>query len=398
MGFEPCKMEPDIWMRPCGEDHYEYIAVYVDDLLIASKDPKAIIDVLTNKYSFKLKGTRPIFYHLGCDFGRDDDGTLHFAPKKYIETMIDCYYNMFGTKPKLTYSSPLEKGDHPELDTSEYLDSDGVQQYQSMIGAIQWAVSLGRLDVNTAVMTLASFRAEPRQGHLERCKRVVSYLAKFKWATIRIRTEEPDMSSIPTTPYDWEESVYGKVKELTPHDAPTPLGKHVVTISYHDANLYHNLVTGRSVTGVLHMLNKTPVDWYSKKQSTVETATYGSEFSSARTCVEQILDLRITLRYLGVPLRKLSYMFGDNDSVVNSSMTPFGKIHKRHVALSFHRVREAIAAKIISYQFINGKINPADILSKHWAHHNVWPTLKPLLFWKGDTMECLDNNTLEFEE
>ena len=81
MGFEPCKMEPDIWMRPCGEDYYEHIAVYVDDLLIASKDPKAIIDVLTNKHSFKLKVTGPISYHLGCDFGSDDDGTLHFEPK-----------------------------------------------------------------------------------------------------------------------------------------------------------------------------------------------------------------------------------------------------------------------------------------------------------------------------
>ena len=58
-------------------------------------------------------------------------------------------------------------------------------------------------------------------------------------------------------------------------------------------------------------------------------------------------------------------MFGDNDSVVNSSMTPKGKNHKRHVALFFHRVREAIAAKIISYQFFNGKINPEDLLSKH---------------------------------
>ena len=83
-------------------------------------------------------------------------------------------------------------------------------------------------------------------------------------------------------------------------------------------------------------------------------------------------------------------MFEDNDSVVNISMTPQGKIHKRHVALSFHRVREAIAAKIIYYHFINGKINPAGILSKNWAHHCVWSTLKPLLFWKGDTMECLD--------
>ena len=74
-------------------------------------------------------------------------------------------------------------------------------------------------------------------------------------------------------------------------------------------------------------------------------------------------------------------------------MTPHGKIHKRHVALSFHRVREAIAAKIISYHFIDGKDNPADVLSKHWAHNDIWPLLKAILFWPGDTMECLDNNS-----
>ena len=79
-------------------------------------------------------------------------------------------------------------------------------------------------------------------------------------------------------------------------------------------------------------------------------------------------------------------MFGDNYSVVNSSMTPQGKIHKRHVVLSFRRIREAIVAKSTSYQFISGKINPADILSKYWAYHCVCPTLKPFLFWKGDTM------------
>ena len=103
--------------------------------------------------------------------------------------MVDCYYDMFGTKPKLSFSSPLEKGGYPELDTSENLDSDGIQKHQSMIGAIKWAVSLGRLDVNTAVMTLASFRTEPRQGHLDHCERVVSYFVKFKWDAIRIMTE-----------------------------------------------------------------------------------------------------------------------------------------------------------------------------------------------------------------
>ena len=92
-------MEADIWLR-AYEDHYEHIAAYVDDLLIDSKDPKSITCVLTNKNSFKLKGTGPISYHLGCDFGRDDYDTLYFAPKKRFETMVYCYYNMFDTNPK----------------------------------------------------------------------------------------------------------------------------------------------------------------------------------------------------------------------------------------------------------------------------------------------------------
>ena len=74
-----------------------------------------------------------------------------------------------------------------------------------MIGVIQWAISLERLDANAAVMALVSFRAEPIQSNLYSCKRFSSYLAKFKWATIRIRTEEPDLSSVPTTVCDWEE-------------------------------------------------------------------------------------------------------------------------------------------------------------------------------------------------
>ena len=71
------------------------------------------------------------------------------------------------------------------------------------------------------------------------------------------------MHSTPITTYEWEESVYGKVTELMPQKAPAPKVKHVVTVSYYDANMCHNVVTGRSVTGILHFLNKTPIDWHS---------------------------------------------------------------------------------------------------------------------------------------
>ena len=72
-------------------DHYEYIAMYVDDLLIASRNPELIIEILMKEHNFKLKGTGPISFHLGCDFNRDEDGTLCYAPKKYIEKMLDNY-------------------------------------------------------------------------------------------------------------------------------------------------------------------------------------------------------------------------------------------------------------------------------------------------------------------
>ncbi len=130
--------------------------------------------------------------------------------------------------------------------------------------------------------------------------------------------------------------MYGNVQEVIPEDLPEPLGKPVVLSHYVDENLYHCLSSGRAVTGILHLVNKTPIDWYSKRQATVETATYGSEFLAARVCVDQIEDLRTTLRYLGVEVKGKSYMFGDNKSVIDSSKLPHSSLKKRHLALSYH--------------------------------------------------------------
>ena len=390
LGFFPCKAEPDIWMRR-KDNLYEYVAVYVDDLAIAMNNPKEFIDVLEQKHKFKTKGSGPISFHLGMDFYRDDDNTLCISPVKYIDKLIKNYEKLFGEKPKQNCLSPLDKGDHPELDNSDLLDGKGIALYQSLIGALQWVVTIGRFDVITAVMTLSGFRVAPRKGHLERIKRIYGYLSKMRHATIRVRTEEPDYSDLPDPAYDWSKSVYGEIKEMLPTDAPEPLGNYVTLSHYVDANLMHDIITGRSVSGILHLANKTPIEWYSKKQATVETATYGSEFVAARICVDQIIDLRNTLRYLGVPLRDKSFMFGDNKSVVDSSMQLHAKLHKRHTMLSFHRVREAIASGMIGFYFIPGQHNPADILSKHWGYSQVWPQLRTLLFWKGDTQDIEDD-------
>ena len=168
---------------------------------------------------------------------------------------------------------------------------------------------------------------------------------------------------------------------------PRPLGNPVVLTTFVDANLCHDMLTGRAVTGVLHLANQTILDYYSKKQPAVETATHGSEFMAGRTATEQIMELRACLRYLGVPVKGATYMFGDNRTMVDGSNVPSAKLSKRHVLLSFHRVREAIAARVIHLVHVAGALNPADILSKHWGYQQVRLTLKAVLFWQGDTAE-----------
>jgi hypothetical protein len=111
------------------------------------------------------------------------------------------------------------------------------------------------------------------------------------------------------------------------------------------------VVMAHSITGILQLLNKTPIDWYSKKQ------------------VTRIFAPLYDTTWLGVMIRDTSYMFGDNKTVVDSATTLHAKLHKHHNnTLSFHRIlHEAIAAKIVAISHLAGECNPVDIWSRHWG-------------------------------
>ena len=121
-------------------------------------------------------------------------------------------------------------------------------------------LSIGRIDIATSIMSLSSFRSAPRIGNLERTKRVICYLSKMKKAMLRFRESLPDYSDIIYKQYAWETSMYGDTKKSLPHDVPITHRNPVVMTHYIDVTLYHNILTGRSVTGILCFLNKTPID------------------------------------------------------------------------------------------------------------------------------------------
>ena len=246
-------------------------------------------------------------------------------------------------------------------------------------------------------MTMSAFGAQPRNGHLDRVKRIYAYIHKFENFKIQFQVEAPDLSHLDNSSQQvWSQSVYGEHAEDVPSDMPPPLGKKVTLIHWFDANLMHDVLSGKAVTGCIHFANKTPMMWYSKKQSTTETATYGAEFCAGRTCIEQLVDLRTTFRYLGVPIHDISYVFGDNESMINSSKFPYARLHKRHNILSYHYVRSMIARGFISLTHLTSKSNLADIVTKHWGHSSAYPLIQPVLYHMGNT-RMLYNDSYEHE-
>ena len=155
----------------------------------------------------------------------------------------------------------------------------------------------------------------------------------------------------------------------------------------------HNVMTGRAVTGILIFYNKTPMEWFCKQQATAETTTYGAEFCSGRTGIEKLIDHRNSLRYLGAPINIISYVFGDNESMVNSSTIPHARLNKRHNILSYHFVRSMVACGYINMQHVKSEYNFADFLSKHWSYQSTYPWLiRPLMHHCGDTRDFLEYN------
>ena len=180
--------------------------------------------------------------------------------------------------------------------------------------------------------------------------------------------------------YDnWQEFYPDAVEEI-PADIPEP-GKIKADVTvYVDADHAHDQVTRRSVTGIVLLVNGTIVKWITKRQKTVETSTYGSEMVAARMATEMIMEYRYLLRTLGVQVNGPSMMLGDNNSVILNTTLPSSMLKKKHNAVSYHRVREAIAAKIIAFVHIPSEENLADVLTKLLPGVVFHRLIRPWLF------------------
>jgi hypothetical protein len=157
---------------------------------------------------------------------------------------------------------------------------------------------------------------------------------------------------------------YPDAEEHIPTNAPPPRGNPVQLNVFVDADHAGNVITRRSHTGIIIFANMAPIIWFSKRQNTVETSTFSSEFIALKIAAELIISLRYKLRMFGIPLDGAANVFCDNESVYKNASTAESTLKKKHNSVAYHKVRECVASGILTIYKEESGSNLADILTK----------------------------------
>ena len=194
LGFQPTRIDPDVYYRkncrPNGDAYYEYVLVYVDDVLAISHDPMTIMKRIGEHFTIKDDKYGPPTTYLGANFEQIqlDDGSWAWSmtSEHYVKNLIETVSDLLaedgrelkGTFKQKSHAGPLPITYAPELDNTQECSEEHASRYRQIIGILQWAVELGRLDIHFEVAMMSQYLANPREGHLEALYLIVHYLKK----------------------------------------------------------------------------------------------------------------------------------------------------------------------------------------------------------------------------
>ena len=376
MGFQSCKADPDVWIRSAikadGTDYYQYVLLYVDDILAIMESPEKFIRAeLGAKFVVKPNSIGPPKQYLGNKVSHvtleNGKTAWSFSSSQYVQNAVQNVSDYLAKENKslpTRVRSPWTSNYRPETDVSSELLPKPATYYQSLIGVLRWICELGRVDITMETSAMASMMAMPRQGHLEQLYHMFAYLKIKHNSSMVFDPTEPDIDDTQFPKEDWTASAYGDCREELPPNMPDPKGVGFTMRAFVDSDHAGELTTRRSRTGFIIFLNSAPIFWFSKRQTSVETSSFGSEFVAMKQCCEYIRGLRYKLRMMGIPIDLPSYVFGDNQSVLCNTSKPHSSLKKKSSSVAFHFVREGTAKDEWRTAYINTHYNPSDMLTK----------------------------------
>ena len=376
MGFQSCKADPDVWLRPSvkanGVEYYQYVLLYTDDILAIMEEPERFLrEELGKRFTLKEKSIGPPEQYLGNKVSKvtlaNGKECWSFSSSQYVQAAVknvEDYRSNNGLDPLPRAKSPWPSNYRPEIDVTAELSAHKASYYQSLIGILRWIVELGRGDLAMEVSAMASMMALPREGHLKVVFQMFAFLKSKHNGVMVFDPTEPDIDLSQFPSEDWSATPYGPCKEDIPSNAPPPRGIGFTMRAFVDSDHAGDSVTRRSRTGFMVFLNSAPIFVYSKKQGSCETSSFGSEFIAMKSCCEYIRGLRYKLRMMGIPVEHPAYVFGDNQSVLSNTSKPHSTLKKKSASIAFHFVREGVAKNEWRTTYLNTHLNPADMCTK----------------------------------
>ena len=150
-GFESCRADPDVWMKPGvkpgGTKYWQYVLIYVDDILVISHDPQKTMDVLSEKYTLKAGSVKAPDAYLGTKSKQwkiadsDDPHTVRWdiSSDTYVKRAIadvERELEQVGKMLPTRIVTPLSSGYRPEIDTTGELHDKRANYFQGLIGIL----------------------------------------------------------------------------------------------------------------------------------------------------------------------------------------------------------------------------------------------------------------------
>ena len=408
LGYSPCLADQDVHMKqatkPDGTKYWSYIIVYVDDVLCIDHDPKLMMNKISNIYRMKEGSVETPKVYLGANIKQwklqDEKGEFNkcyaLSSETYgkeavriVESLMQEHNLKYTSTRRQGHKTPLSSSDYrPELDSTSYCSDELTTIYQNLMGMLRWMCELGRVDVLHEAALLSQYMASPRDGHLQQALNIFKYIKhnvttgwlifdpldyEINWVPIRSDELHPKERA------QVMKDLYPDAEDPLPNNMPEPRGKHVSINVFVDSDHAGNVVTRRSHTGIMIFLNMAPIQWYSKKQNTIESSTFGAEFIALKIATELVESLQYKLRMMGVPLIEPARVMCDNQSVVISGSFPESTLKKKHCSIAYHKVREAVAAGKMLIYYENTTSNIADLFTKVLTANKRWPLIQGVL-------------------
>ncbi len=377
LGFKSCRADPDVWMRDAvksdGHAYYEYCLLYTDDCLVVSHKGEEVLRNEIGKYFvLKEESIGPPDIYLGGKLREveleNGNKAWAFGSSQYVHAAVanvEDHLKQLNLVLPTCANAPLQTGYRPEMDVTPELAPNDAVHYQSLIGILRWMVELGRVDICCEVSMMSSHLALPREGHLAQLYFMFGYLKTHHNAEMVFDPTEPEIDASQFERRDWTTSeVTEDLEEPLPSNMPEPRGFGFTMRSYVDADHATDTMIRKSRTGFLVYLNNAPIYWMSKKQTSVETSSFGSEFCAMKQCTEYVRGLRYKLRMMGILCEAPTFIYGDNQSVLFNTSIPESTLKKKSQSIAYHFVREGSARDEWRTAYINTHLNPADLLTK----------------------------------